>query len=334
VAAAIGGMVLPALIYFELNRGGEAARGWGIPMATDIAFALGTLALFGPRVPLGLKIFLTALAIADDLGAVLVIALFYTDRIFVGPLIGALFLVALIVAASRLRVTSIAVYSVLVAGVWLGVFASGIHATVSGILLALVVPVRGRIRPKRFFAIARTRLAELEQGDLSGETVALNSEQMDALDDLHRATRDVMPAGPAFERYLHPVTAYAILPLFALFNAGVVVDYKLIEALAHPVGLGVVTGLIIGKQVGITALSWLVIRLRLADLPAGVTWGQVYGTSVLAGIGFTMSLFITDLGIQGDQLRGFAKIAILTASLICAAVGYLVLRKALKQPDA
>jgi NhaA family Na+:H+ antiporter len=327
VAAAVGGMVLPAFIYILLNSGGEGARGWGVPMATDIAFALGILAVLGPRVPEGLKVFLTAVAIADDLGAVLVIALFYTERISIGPLIAAAVLLLLLALATRRRVGSVLVYGVLVLGVWLAVFASGVHATVAGILVAMVVPVRARIRPQRFVSIARAQLAELETGDLNREIAVLNSEQMEALDQLHQATSDVVPAGSAFERYLHPVTAYAILPLFALFNAGVVINYKLWHALSHPVGLGIVLGLVIGKQAGITGASWIVARFGLADVPPDLSWTQIYGAAILGGIGFTMALFVSDLAIQDSQLLGFSKLAILVASAICAAGGYVVLRR-------
>lgn len=330
VGAAVGGMVLPAMIYAALNRDGEGARGWGIPMATDIAFAIGILALLGPRVPVGLRIFLTALAIVDDLGAVMVIALFYTDRISVAPLIASGVFLALIVFVARLKVNSIAIFAVLVIGVWLGVFASGVHATVAGILVAMAVPVRGRIKPKHFFTIAREKVAQLEASNLSGDITTLNADQMEALEQLHDATSDVVPAGVSFERYLHPITAFAILPLFALFNAGVVIDSGAVTALANPVGLGVLLGLVIGKQAGIMGGSWLVIRFRFADMPAGVTWGEMYGSALLAGIGFTMSLFVADLGIQDQQLLGFSKVGILAASALCAAGGYYFLRTALK----
>jgi len=335
VAAALGGMLLPAAIYALFNRSGEGARGWGIPMATDIAFALGILALLGPRVPPGLKIFLTALAIADDLGAVLVIAVFYTDQISPAALISAGVFLALIVLAARLKVSSVSVYAVLVTSVWLSVLASGIHATVAGILVAMVVPVRARIKPKRFFVIARTKLEELEASNLSGEVTTLNSEQMEALEDLHKATSDVVPAGPAFEHYLHPATAFVILPLFALFNAGVVMDSGFVMALTNPVGFGVLLGLLTGKQAGITAASWLVIRLRLADMPPGVTWGQIYGSAILAGVGFTMALFVSDLAIENEQLLAFSKVGILSGSALCAGAGYWVLRRALRPaPEA
>jgi NhaA family Na+:H+ antiporter len=334
VAAAVGGMLAPALIYAALNREGEGAQGWGIPMATDIAFAIGILALLGPRVPVGLKVFLTALAIADDLGAVMVIALFYTDRISVIPLIASGISLALIVLAASLKVSRIGVYAVLVIGVWLGILASGVHATVAGILVAMVVPVRGRIKPRQFFTVAREKLAQLEASNLRGDVTTLNADQTEALEELHKATSDVVPAGPSFERYLHPITAFAILPLFALFNAGVRIDAGVVKALAHPVGLGVVLGLLIGKQAGIMGGTWLVIRFGLADMPAGVTWGQIYGAGLLAGIGFTMSLFVADLGIQDPQLLGYSKVGILAASAVCAASGYYFLRLALNRQPA
>jgi NhaA family Na+:H+ antiporter len=334
VAAAAGGMLLPALIYATLNRHGEGARGWGIPMATDIAFAIGILALLGPRVPPGLRVFLTALAIADDLAAVMVIAVFYTDQISVAPLIAAGVFVALIVFAARLKVGSIAVYAVLVTGVWLSVLASGVHATVAGILVAMAVPVRGRIRPVQFFTIARDKLAQLEAANFRAGPAILNTDQIEALEELHDATRGVVPAGPSFERYLHPITAFLVLPLFALFNAGVVLNSGIVKALANPVGLGVLLGLAIGKQAGITGGALLAIRFGFADMPAGVTWSQIYGCALLAGIGFTMALFVADLGIQDQQLLAFAKVGTLAASALCAAAGYSVLRTALKSPPS
>ena len=170
-------------------------------------------------------------------------------------------------------------------------------------------------------------MAELEAGDFHGEITKLDSEQMDALEQLHKATSDVVPAGSAFERYLHPVTAYVILPLFALFNAGVVINYRLIHALTHPVGLGVVLGLVIGKQAGIAGASWLVVHSRIADMPTDLSWRQIYGAAILGGIGFTMALFISDLAIEDSQLLGFSKLGILVASTVCAAGGYMVLRK-------
>jgi len=329
VAAAVGGMVLPAVIYTAFNSGRAGAQGWGIPMATDIAFALGILALLGPRVPAALKVFLAALAIADDLGAVLVIALFYTAQISFAPLAGAAVLLALIVLAGRMRVRSVAVYSVLVAGVWLCVLGSGIHATVAGILVAIVVPVRPRIESERFFKIVREKLDALEANNFSAKAGKIGSDHIEALEDLNQATSDVIPAGTAFENYLHPVTAYFVLPLFAIFNAGVVVDTKIVHALADPVSLGVIFGLFLGKQIGIVVACWVVVATRVADLPANITWRQIHGGSLLAGIGFTMALFVSDLAISDQRLLANAKLAILLASTICAFAGFGLLRKAL-----
>jgi NhaA family Na+:H+ antiporter len=327
VAAAIGGMLLPAVIYSALNTGGEGAKGWGVPMATDIAFALGILAVLGPRVPPGLKVFLAAVAIADDLGAVLVIALFYTERILLAPLLAALGLLAVLALVTRRQIGSMLVYVLLALGVWLAVFASGVHATVAGILVAMVVPVRARIDPKRFFGIAHGQLARLEACGFREAVIKLDSDQIDALEDLNEAASDSVPAGPAFERGLHPVTAYFILPLFAFFNAGVAINYQLLHALSHPVGLGVILGLVIGKQTGIAGASWIVVRCGLAETPPGLNWRQIYGAAILGGIGFTMALFISDLATNDTQLLGFLKIAILVASAVSAAGGYLLLRR-------
>jgi NhaA family Na+:H+ antiporter len=298
-------------------------------MATDIAFALGILTLLGPSVPPPLKIFLTALAIADDVGAVMVIAVFYTEQISIGPLLAAGLCLALLGIAARKRIDSVALYGVLAIGVWLGVLASGIHATVAGILVATVVPVRAHLKPKRFFATARQKLAELEASNLTGDTAKLDPEQMEALEELHKATSDVVPAGHAFEHYLHPVTAYVILPLFALFNAGVVLGAGVLGAIANPLGLGIVLGLVVGKQAGITLATWVVIRTGLADLPENISWRQIHGVATLAGIGFTMALFVADLALADEQALASAKMGILAASAICAVLGYALLRSSL-----
>ena len=218
-------------------------------MATDIAFALGILSLLGSCVPVGLKLFLTALAITDDLGAVLVIAVFYTDQIRVGALLVAVVLLALLVVAQRLRIRRAPVYAVLAVGVWLAVVMSGVHATVAGILVAMVVPVRPRIDPKKFLSIARDRIGMLES-NFASDSTTLVRERINAIEELHSATGDVIPAGLSFEHYLHPVTAYVIIPLFALFNAGVALDAGIISAFLNPVSLGVLMGLFVGKQWG------------------------------------------------------------------------------------
>jgi NhaA family Na+:H+ antiporter len=296
-------------------------------MATDIAFTLGVLSALGPRVPTGLRVFVTALAITDDLGSVLVIALFYSGPISPGMLFLAVALLALIALAVRLRTGNELIYAALVVGVWAAVLASGIHATVAGILIAMVVPVRGRIPPRRFFDAARRQIQRLEESGLRVEGGRrLSSRQMGTVEKLYGAISDLVPAGLALERYLHPFTAYLILPLFALFNAGIAMRGRVDEALANPVGLGVLLGLVVGKPVGILAATWVVVRMRFAELPANVTWRHMVGAAILAGFGFTMSLFICDLAIEDPELIEAAKIGILSGSAVCAALGYAVLR--------
>ncbi len=329
VAAAIGGMVVPALLYGVLNVGGVGASGWGVPMATDIAFALGVLALFGSRAPIGLKVFLTALAIADDLGAVLVIALFYTAEIrWLALAAAAVLLVALFVAI-RAGVGRLGVLVPLIVGVWLAVFASGVHATVAGILVAMVIPVRARIEPGRFLAVVRERLGRLESVELSRHSMIDDPEQLDAIEDLHEASGEMVPAGLALEHALHPIQVWVILPLFALANAGVALGGDAAAALANPISLGIVAGLVLGKPLGIVLFSWLAVGSGRGSLPGGVTWGQLVGVGCLAGIGFTMSLFVSGLAFVDPALVVSAKVGILLASLTAAVLGSLLLTRSL-----
>jgi NhaA family Na+:H+ antiporter len=331
VAAAAGGMLVPAILFAAVNAGGPGARGWGVPMAPDIAFALGVLALLGPRVPLGLKVFLTALAIADDLGAVLVISVFYTEQVRLGALLAAAGLLGLLHLAGRLGVRRVGAYAVLVVGAWAATLASGVHATVAGVLVALLLPVGARIGPDAFLAAVRGSLSELEQARLTRTSMVLDKAQMAILEELHRATGDFLPPALVLEHYLHPVAAYAVLPLFALFNAGVRIDGSLAAALAAPASLGILLGLLLGKQAGITLACWLAVRLGKAELPEGVTLAQIHGASVLAGIGFTMSIFVAELAFADAALLASAKIGVLAASLLAGVVGYLVLRLQLRR---
>jgi NhaA family Na+:H+ antiporter len=330
VMAAAGGMLMPALIFLALNYRQAGAAGWGIPTATDIAFALGTLALLGSRVPIGLKVFLTALAIADDIGAVLVIAVFYTTEIWwSGLAIAAVFLALLFVADRVWRVRSAGVLAVLVVGVWIGVFMSGIHATIAGILMAFLAPVRPRIEPNQFLEVSRHRLDVLGNKGLTKESVIDNPDQLDAIIELHEVAGEMRPPGLALEHYFHPISAFVVLPLFALANAGVALSGDKLGMATSPTTWGIILGLVLGKQLGITLLSWLVIKSGRAVLPEGVTWPQIYGASCLAGIGFTMSLFVTDLAFDDESLVNAAKLGILVASLVSAVIGYLVLWRAL-----
>jgi NhaA family Na+:H+ antiporter len=329
VMAAIGGMLVPAGLYFMLNAGGPGANGWGIPMATDIAFALGILALFGTRAPLGLKVFLTALAIADDMGAVLVIALFYTEEVRLLPLLIAAGALILISVAAQARLKRVGFYAALIMVVWIGVFASGVHATIAGILLALVVPVRAQIDPQKFFKTAKRSLATLDASNVTMDSMVDNDDEFRALSDLSDATAAMLPPGIVLERYLHIGQAFIILPLFAFFNAGVHIGGDLWEILTSPISLGVILGLVLGKQIGVMFFSWLAIKSGKATLPAGVTWAQLWGVSCLAGIGFTMSIFIDELAFKDPAIIDEAKVGVLFASLIAGILGYVILKMVL-----
>ncbi|MCX6550233.1 MAG: Na+/H+ antiporter NhaA, partial [Acidobacteria bacterium] len=335
VMAAIGGMVVPALLYTMLNGGSEGAPGWGIPMATDIAFALGVLAVFGARVPIGLKVFLTALAIVDDLGAVLVIALFYTAQINLIALAAAAVFLLLIAIANRAGLTHPVIYVALAFGVWAGILGSGVHATVAGVLVALLVPIRARRDPQEFLAVSDGRLAELRAVRLTQDSMIEDRSQLDAISDLYRAAGGMRPPGLVLEEVFHPFVVFVILPLFALFNAGVAIDGSIIvDSLRHPVSLGITIGLVLGKQLGIALFSWIAVRSGRADLPQGVRWSHIYGGACLAGIGFTMSLFVTELAFSDIATLGRAKVGILTASVVAALWGAVVLQLGLRRPRA
>ena len=288
VVAAAGGMLVPAAIYAAFNAGAPGARGWGIPMATDIAFALGALALLGDRVAPSLRVFLAAVAIADDLGAVVIIAVFYTDDLTVTALqTSALVLLGLLIV-NRLGVQSATPYALLGIALWVAVLKSGVHATIAGVLLAFTIPASHRA-PRR--TPARDSVSLLER----------------------------------LERGLHPWVAFAIMPIFALANAGVRVSGDVITAFVSPISLGIVFGLVVGKQVGVAASCWLVVRLGLASLPTRATWRQLYGVAVLCGIGFTMSLFIATLALSDADHLTAAKVGILAGSIVSGVAGYLIL---------
>jgi NhaA family Na+:H+ antiporter len=329
VAAALGGMVVPAVLFTALNFAGDGSRGWGIPMATDIAFSLGVLAILGKRVPLGLKVFLTALAIADDLGAVAVIALFYNERIQVGALAVAAIFLAMLYPVVRLRVKRRGIVLALMVVVWLAVFASGVHATIAGLLLAMVIPVRPMVRPKQFVLEAETVLEKAKNQIEDGLCIITDREQLDAVESIHVRAGNALPAGLMLEHALHPVQVWFILPLFALANAGVPLGGGVIEMFANPLALGVIVGLVVGKPLGIAVMSWLVVRSGKGRLPTGVTWLQVVGAGCLAGIGFTMSLFVSDLAFTDETLITAAKIGILAASLASGVIGYVILNRVL-----
>ena len=321
VAAAVGGMAVPALIYVLFDPG---SRGWGIPMATDIAFALGVLALLGKRVPLALKVFLTAVAVVDDLGAVLMIAIFYTSEIAWINLGIAAIVMAVLIVCNLLGIRNPVVYSVLGVGLWLAFLYSGIHTTIAGVLLAMTIPSKARVNDREFVKHSREIIDEFDEADEGDDF--LNESQRSSLHVLEELIEHAKAPLQRLEHELHPWVAYAIMPLFALANAGVVIGSDFAAGLTSPVSLGIIFGLVIGKQIGITLFSWLIVKSGLADLPYGVTWRHIYGVSWLAGIGFTMSLFISSLAFGGSDQLETAKFGILVASLIAGITGYFILR--------
>ena len=300
-------------------------------MATDIAFALGVLALLGERVPAGLKVFLAALAIVDDLGAVLVIALFYTGGVAAGPLALAAALLLASAGANAAGVRQPWAYGLLGLALWAAVLASGVHATVAGVLLALTIPARTRINEDEFIERARCSLDEFDAAHDPDGTVVINPAHQTALRKLEALCEQAQAPAQKLEHSLHGVVAFGIMPLFALSNAGVHLTGDMGTALASPVTLGVALGLVLGKPIGITLFSWLAVRMNLATPPAGVSWRTLHGVSWLGGIGFTMSLFVAGLafpGAGGAALLAAAKLGILAASFVAGVVGWLLIRTA------
>jgi NhaA family Na+:H+ antiporter len=339
IVAALGGIVAPALIYVALNRGTEGVAGWGIPMATDIAFALGVLALLGDRIPLGLKVFLTALAIVDDIAAVVVIALFYTSQVSWVALGIAVLVVAVLIGMNRMGVRRPAFYGLLGIALWAAMYTSGVHATIAGILLAMTIPANTRIDSAAFLEKSRGLLDHFEeagQADYPSEHILANGERQEALAELEDAVEAAGAPLQRMEHTLHPWVAYAIVPLFALANAGVRLEGDPGMILSDRITLGVLLGLFVGKQVGITLASWLAVRAGIADLPDGVTWRSLHGAALLGGIGFTMALFVADLAFASagePALMNAAKVGILLASLVSGVLGYLLLSRTQVRPS-
>ena len=328
IAAAAGGMIVPALFYVAFNTGLPSLHGWGVPMATDIAFALGILAMLGSRAPVGLKIFLAALAIADDIGAVLVIALFYTNALSLTALGVAAGALVLLIAANATGVRYPTVYALLGMILWLAVHESGIHATVAGVLLALTIPARTRIDPVEFLARGRSILEEFAaRGLQDADNVLTSPEQQEAIHALENVAEDAQAPLLRMEDKLHAPVAFVIMPLFALANAGVSLGGAT-DTLGSPVTLGIIAGLVFGKPIGITLFAWLAARSGMASMPEGISWRQVHGVGWLAGIGFTMSLFIAGLAFGTQEALDSAKIGILIASVLAGTVGWLLLSRA------
>jgi len=323
IAAAVGGMLLPAAFYaIVVINYPEYINGWGIPMATDIAFALGLLALLGSRVPLNLKIFLTALAIADDLGAVMVIAVFYTESIDYNELLYAGICLAIMIIANFAGIRRTVFYAIIgFAGVWIAFVYSGVHATIAGVLIALTIPARTKIGETDYINKLTLFLDKFKLEKPDEKSTLLTKKQVHVISDIENLNKKAHTPLQKLEHALHPVTAYFILPVFALSNAGVHIDGNITDLLVHPISLGIIAGLVLGKWIGISLLSWLVVKLKFASLPEGMNWNQIRGVAFLAGIGFTMSMFISDLAFKDEEFKQIAKVGIMAASVISAIIG-------------
>jgi len=325
IIAAIGGMVIPALTYSVINSEVDAANGWGIPMATDIAFAVGVLVLLGKRVPKALLTFLVALAIVDDLGAVVVIALFYTDTIYWSPLGIAAGLFVLLILMNIFGIRKPLPYFLIGLLLWLAMLKSGVHATLAGVLTALTIPASPKFEPSQFSKLVRGMLDKFDLCHKPGMSIMRNEEQRSILQTLENGVHLVETPLQRLEHSMHTPVAFLIIPLFALANAGVPIDFSTLgETLSHPVTLSIMAGLIFGKFIGIAGFSFLAIKLGICKLPQGVTFSQIAGVSLLAGIGFTMSIFIAELAFSGqDEYLLMAKSGILFASILAGISGYL-----------
>ncbi len=329
IVAAIGGMVVPALFFLLLNIGGEGQAGWAIPMATDIAFAIGVMVLLGDRVPKVLIGFLLALAIVDDLGAIIIIALFYTSAIAWWALGWAAVFLFLLICCNRAGIRRPLPYFLLGGGLWLMMLQSGIHATLAGVLTALTVPANSKCLPDMFTAQMERLTEKFKKAEHSGKTIMENSEQQAILQNFETTVHAMETPLQQLEHQLHLWVSFLVVPIFALANAGVRIELAtLAESLMHPVTLGIVVGLVGGKFLGVFGFSWLVIRLGVARLPQGMSLSQIGGVGLLAGIGFTMAIFIGELAfVEQPELLTNAKMGIIAASLLAGSGGYFWLSK-------
>ncbi len=326
IGAALGGMLIPAIIYFSLNPTGEASNGWGIPMATDIAFALGVLHFLGKRIPLSLKVFLTALAIVDDLGAVLVIAFFYTSEISIQSLLVGLGFVLVMFIGNKMGIRNILFYAIIgIVGVWIAFLLSGVHATIAAVLAAFVIPANVGIKENIFIERIRNSINKFKD-ILPNDKVTLTDEQIHQLEIIKKDTNCAIPPLQRLEHAMHPIVTFIVLPIFALANAGVSVNVDVQELFSTNVALGVSLGLLAGKVIGIVGITWLLVKLRIAPFPEGMNLRNLFGISFLASIGFTMSLFISSLAFTDEIIITQAKIGIFTASIIGGIVGFFILR--------
>ncbi|NOU58183.1 Na+/H+ antiporter NhaA [Marinifilum caeruleilacunae] len=326
IFGAIGGMLVPALVYVSLNTQGEGTHGWGIPMATDIAFALGILILLGKRIPTSLKLLLTSIAIVDDIGAVMVIALYYTSEIDWIYLLYGGGIYALLWLFNFLKIRNISVYLIFGLFLWYVVLKSGVHATLAGVLLALTIPARASRNIFEFIGSNQELLKNLEDKTpdlqlkpnekfIQASVSSIESNCLKVLSPLQRLEHD-----------FHPWVAYMIVPLFAFANAGVIIDTDLTSRVFEPVSIGIILGLFVGKPLGIFFFSWIGVKLKIAQKPSEICWSQILGIGFLGGIGFTMSFFVSQLAFADPEVLSLAKFAVLIASLMSGVIGFLILK--------
>lgn len=325
IVAAIGGMVLPALIYYAINQDGEAVRGWGIPMATDIAFAIGALVILASRVPKALITFLVALAIVDDLGAVLVIALFYTEQLNLQMLMLAGGVLVLLIVLNRAGIRTPLPYFILGGLMWLALLKSGVHATLAGVLTAFTIPALPKYDPARFSEHVKDLMKRFDDSHEPGKSIMTNDKLRAVVQTLENGVHKVETPLQRLEHSLHLPVAFLIIPIFAFTNAGIPIHMDSIgSTLSHPVTLGVVFGLLFGKVIGVAGGCWIALKLGIGQLPANTSFSQIIGVGLLAGIGFTMAIFIAELGFAHQpEMLLMAKTGILLASLLAGVSGYI-----------
>jgi Na+:H+ antiporter, NhaA family len=326
--AAAGGMLIPALIYLFFNPSGPASSGWGIPMATDIAFALGILYLLGDKVPVSLKVFLTALAIADDIGAVLVIAIFYTSQIDYTSLVAGAIFMGILIGANVIGVRNTVFYGVVgIGGLWLAFLLSGVHATIAAVLAAFTIPANVKISEDNFTSTINKLMEKFRKAQ-PDDSPLVTADQLHVLEKIRNTAKKALTPLQRLEHSMHPLVAFVIMPVFAFANAGVTLSGDLISEITSPVTVGIFAGLLLGKVIGVVGISMFVLKMKWAVLPEGMNQQHLIGAGFLSAIGFTMSLFIASLAFTTPELETQAKIGILIASIVAGFSGYFIIRKA------
>ncbi len=330
IIAAIGGMIVPAVIYRILANDTIAESGWGIPMATDIAFSLGVLGLLGKRVPVGLKVFLVAFAIVDDLGAVLIITIFYNTGINFNFLIIGLGLYLILILFNQLKIRNYHVYIIMGFIIWYILLRSGIHPAIAGVLIAFSIPLRRKIRIPVFKRRMNDNLNEFS-GKAGNYKILLNKEQLSAIDNMEDEIDKVQSPLQFLEHKLHGFVTYLVIPLFALANAGIIIKTFSVEEIFNSLSLNVELSMVLGKLTGLAVFTWIGVKLGIAALPENIRWVHIIGLGLIGGMGFTMSLFISNLAFTDPGFLNYAKLGILTGSLISGLLGFLVLRFSLSK---